>query len=240
MIWYGTTCSRLETARSVPEHSNSNTSLGSGSQIWLSDWVCYFPFKSLKNFCFLIQKSNRKFQCVHYGLWAKLSWATEASSCTGVKQRDQKASDIAISSNTLGRQVSKTPWHPGLCFLLVQSQWTVAASPAPQSHQHTHWEDGLDGKVHDYYDLNIMTMKYYDFNSHNIMTMKSEGKKTCFPHTYLLDETLSVVLWRLYKYTSDCSLLILRLGLASAQAEKSPGTGFLKLVVTQITQKIFR
>ena len=88
------------------------------------------------------------------------------------------------------------------------------------------------------YDLNIMTMKHYDFTSHNIMTMKSEGKKTCFPHAYLLDETLSVVLRRLYKYTSDYSLLILRLGLASAQAEKSQGTGFLKLVVTQITENI--
>ena len=55
----------------------------------------------------------------------------------------------------------------------------MAASPAPQSHQHTHWEGEFDRKVQDYYDF------------------QSEGKKAYFPHTYLLRESLSVVLWRL-------------------------------------------
>lgn len=109
------------------------------------------------------------------------------------KATHQKASDIAISSNTWGGRFPKTP-YPGLCFLLGPVSVDCGSFPlsVPPTHTLRGW---ADGKVHDYYDLNIMTMKYYDFNSHNIMTMKSEGKKTCFPHTYLLDETLSVVLW---------------------------------------------
>lgn len=156
--------------------------------------------------------------------WLKLQ------SCIGVKQHDQKASDIAIFSNTLGRQASETSWHPGLCFLLVQSQWTMAASPAPQSHQHTHREGEFDRKVQD----------YYDFQSEGKNLLPTYIPSARVPECSFMGTFLPIEKWRSYKYSFDCSHLILRLGLASAQAEKSQGTWFLKLAVTQITQKIFR
>ena len=141
MIWHGATWSRLETACSMPEHSNSNTSLGSGSQIWLSDWVCYFSFKSLKNFCFLIQKSNRKFQCVHYGLWAKLFWVTEASKLYWGKATWPESLQHCNLLKYLGRKASKSPWHPGLFSLgpVLVDCGSFPCTSVPPTHTLREW-----------------------------------------------------------------------------------------------------
>lgn len=123
---------------------------------------------------------------------------TEASSCTGGKQRDQKVSNIAISSNTPGRQVSKTPWLlvsvfswsslSGLCgsFLHLQATTHTLRGWA--------WWKGTRLLWFEYYDYEIL---WFQLVIILWLWNQKERKLASHIHTFWT-ETLSIVLWRLY------------------------------------------
>lgn len=158
--------------------------------------------------------------------WLKLQ------SCIGVKQHDQKAPTLQSSQMLWGDRLLRPPGtlvSPWFSFVPVSVDcggFPCTSVPPTHTLRGWVWQKGTK----------LLWLPIRRKESLLPTYIPSAWVPECsFMETFLPSEK-----WRSYKCSFDCSHLILRLGLASAQAEKSQGTWFLKLAVTQITHKIFR